>query len=186
MKKNFMYWAAGSAILVVIFGSIYGVGQYILRAGADDPQLQLAEDTAAQLNAGHPIDGISTQTVNIASSLAPFVVIYDNQGNPIAGSARLDGQIPKIPKGVLGHAKPQHRVTWQPRDDVRIAAVVQASDKGYVVAGRSLREVERRENTALALTAIGGLVSETGLTTLFAYREKRFRASGTGNKKKTA
>ncbi|MQC26609.1 MAG: hypothetical protein DWG76_04055 [Chloroflexi bacterium] len=35
-------------------------------------------------------------------------------------------------------------MTWAPEDGVRIASVVAAYDEGYVVAGRSLREVEAR------------------------------------------
>jgi hypothetical protein len=42
----------------------------------------------------------------------------------------------------------ENRVTWQPRGDVRIASVVVPLEDGYVMAGRSLRDVEQREAQA--------------------------------------
>ena len=61
-------------------------------------------------------------------------------------SAQLDGQIPELPKGVLDAARAngQNRVTWEPKEGVRIAAVVTRYDGGFVLSGRSLREVEKR------------------------------------------
>jgi len=43
-------------------------------------------------------------------------------------------------------------ITWAPRPDVREAAVIVADRNGYVLAGRSLRLVEQRED------ALGQLV----------------------------
>jgi hypothetical protein len=45
----------------------------------------------------------------------------------------------------------EDRVTWQPEAGVRIAAVIEGyggAAPGYVLAGRSLREVEIREDQA--------------------------------------
>jgi len=50
-------------------------------------------------------------------------------------------------------------VTWQPRGGVRIAAVVVKSQGGYVLAGRSLREVEKRETNALYQVMAGWLAT---------------------------
>ena len=44
-------------------------------------------------------------------------------------------------------------VTWQPREGVRVATVTARWGGGTVMAGRSLREVERREDQALLLVA---------------------------------
>ena len=49
-------------------------------------------------------------------------------------------------------------MTWQPRSGVRIAAVVVPWRGGTVLAGRSLRLVETREDEALLLAAGGWLV----------------------------
>ena len=100
--------------------------------------------------------------LDVAKTLAPFLVVYDASKRPIAGSATLDGELPVPPSGTFTGAiheiqfpqpapfmNGENRFTWQPRADVRIAAVVVPIDrctKGYVLAGRSLREVEVRED----------------------------------------
>jgi hypothetical protein len=48
-----------------------------------------------------------------------------------------------------------------PRSDTRIAAVIQhcgGDAPGFVLAGRSLREVDRRDYSLLAIVALGWLV----------------------------
>ena len=90
----------------------------------------------------------------MARSPAPFIIAYDDQGKPLASQARLNGGIPVLPAGVFDYVR-QHgeeRVSWQPilgtTRGVRIAAVVErigGAHPGFVLAGRSLREVEARE-----------------------------------------
>jgi len=55
-----------------------------------------------------------------------------------------------LPAGVLEYTRRrgQDRITWEPERGVRIAAVVvrhEGANAGFVLAGRSLREVEKRE-----------------------------------------
>jgi hypothetical protein len=78
-------------------------------------------------------------------------------GWPLASSGRLDGADPVPPQGVLDHATTDapNVVTWQPRQGVRIATVTARWARGTVMAGRSLREVERREDQVLLLVAAG-------------------------------
>lgn len=140
---------------------MYAVVQQDLREGANDPQIQMAEDAAAQLGAGQPVQAVvPRQTVDIATSLAPFMIVFDNNGNPIASSARLNGQIPAIPSGVFDSVRQngEDRITWQPQPEVRSAIVVtqfKGAQSGFVVAGRSLREVEIRESETLQLSLLG-------------------------------
>ena len=139
-------------------GTIYAVAQQQLRSGADSPQLQLAEDAARALNSGAaPTSVAGPTTVDIAQSLAPFVVVFDANGHPLASSGQLDGAPPGPPTGVLDAAvaKGSNRVTWQPRAGVRVATVTVPWRGGTVMAGRSLREVERLEDQALALVVAG-------------------------------
>jgi hypothetical protein len=98
-----------------------------------------------------------TKTVDIAQSLAPWVAIFDPGGQPLASRGQLDGAPPKPPKGVLDAAvaNGSNRVTWQPRAGVRMATVTVPWSGGTVMAGRSLREVERREDQALTLVVAG-------------------------------
>ena len=139
-------------------GTVYLVAQQGLRSGADSPQLQLAEDAARALDAGSsPASVTGPATVDIAQSLSPFIVVFDPAGKPLAWSGQLDGTAPTPPKGVLDHAVADapNRVTWQPREGVRIATVTARWGGGTVLAGRSLREVERLEDQTLRLVGLG-------------------------------
>lgn len=167
MKKNLIYWIAASTVVTIIFGTIYATGQYILRSGANDPQIQLAEDIATRLNNGASPGNQTSNKVDVAKSLSPFVIIYDKQGKELNGSVQLDGKTPELPKGVFSYANPQYTVTWEPKSGVRIAAVVRSTNNGYVLAGRNLREVENRENILLILVGIGWGVSEVVVTLAF-------------------
>ncbi len=161
IQNIFKYWLITAIVLCGICFLMYAVVQQDLREGANDPQIQMAEDAAAQLGAGQPVQAVvPRQTVDIATSLAPFMIVFDNNGNPIASSARLNGQIPAIPSGVFDSVRQngEDRITWQPQPEVRSAIVVtqfKGAQSGFVVAGRSLREVEIRESETLQLSLLG-------------------------------
>ena len=145
--------AAATAVLAVLS---YGNTQQALRQSADQPQVQLAQDAARQLDAGtDPATVVPATQVDVARSLAPFLIVYDSKGGVVASSGRLDGAVPPLPDGVLDAAKATpgrgDRITWQPADNVRIAAVVIPYGRGAVLAGRSLSEVEVEENRAFLL-----------------------------------
>ena len=145
------------AVILVIFGTIYIVVQQQLRMVANDPQIQLAEDGAALLASGTGPGSIATGNVIIGKSLAPFVIVYDKSGHVVAGNGYLDGRVPTIPFGVLQAAnnKQYNAVTWQPQDGIRIATVNVKAGDYYVLSGRSLAEVEAREQSALQGTMAG-------------------------------
>ena len=141
-------WLPFAVAITGLCGLVFLEMQQVIRQSANDPQIQMAEDAAARLAAGAAADAtVPRATVDIASSLAPFVIVYDAQDRVIASSATLDGATPRLPEGVLAAARQsgEDRVTWEPRAGVRIAAVVVPYHGGAVLAGRSLREVERRE-----------------------------------------
>ena len=98
---------------------------------------------ATVVPAGDPVD--------LARSLAPWVVVYDTDGRPLAGSGLLDGALPRLPEALfpLPRREGEHSVTWMPRRDVRMATVIVAvggEHGGFAASGRSLREVEVRES----------------------------------------
>jgi hypothetical protein len=76
------------------------------------------------------------------------MIIYDADGKVAASSVQLDGKTPSLPDGVLDSTRQlgENRITWQPRDGVRIASVIVSYPGGYVLAGRNMREVEVRES----------------------------------------
>ena len=138
-------------------GLVYGSVQQSLRMGANDPQIQMAEDAAIALNAGASMDSlVPTTRVELSTSLAPFIMVFDDSGNVLASTATLHGKVPVYPSGVLDYTR-QHgedRVTWQPENGVRMATVVVRYDQGFVLAGRSLREVEIRENNMEGISGV--------------------------------
>ena len=152
-----------------IAGTGYFISQQVLRMSANDPQIQLAEDAAQRLNSGENAARIAPdRKVDMAASLAPFVIVYDDSGRPVASSASLDGATPTPPRGVFEFVRSnrEESVTWQPRPDVRIASVVTRTADGLVVAGRNMREVEIREDRVLKLAALGWLAANLALTTI--------------------
>ena len=161
LKTIFKYWLLMAVVVTGLSGLIYAVVQQDLRQSADDPQIQLAEDTAAQLASGQSAQNVvPTEKVDIAKSLAPYIIVFDVNGNPIASSAQLDGQTPTIPSGVFDYVRQngEDRITWSPQSGVRSAIVVTqiaGPRSSFVLAGRSLREVEIREDNILQLVLLG-------------------------------
>jgi hypothetical protein len=160
-----------AAVATFATGLVYLEVQHDLRSGANEPQLQLAEDDAAALDAGaDPATLVAPRKVDLARSLAPFVVVFDQAGTVLATDGMLDGRDPVPPPGVLDSARRSspNTVTWQPRAGVRIAQATVAWSGGTVLAGRSLREVERRIDEAGALAAFAWLVGILGLAVVSA------------------
>jgi hypothetical protein len=157
----FISWLPIAAVVVVLSGVIYATAQQSVRTGADDPQLQIAGDLAAQLAGGaQPGPLLGPAKVDLATSLAPYAIVFDQSGAVLASTGVLDGATPVPPPGVLRAAR-DHRndLTWQPRNGVRSAIVVQpwrsGAQSGTVLVGRSLTEVEKREQTLLLLSGAG-------------------------------
>lgn len=136
------------------------IPQQVLRLGANDPQIAMAGDMAATLDQYGVTDGLrqgalltllgGSGKVDMAQSLSPFVIVYDDRGRTLASQAILDGITPVPPVGIFNYVRThkEDRISWQPRHDVRIAAVIQRVDgpqPGFVLAGRNMREVESRE-----------------------------------------
>jgi len=162
LKNIFRVWLP-IAIVVAAFCSLsYITVQQSQRQDANDPQIQMAEDAAAALNKGAASSSLlPRQTVDIATSLAPFIIVFDTNGNAVAASGLLDGQMPDYPIEVVVSTKGsgENRVTWQPKANVRIASVAIPFNNGYVVAGRNLREIEKRESQTEIFAGLTGLLA---------------------------
>ncbi len=148
-------------VITVVFGTVEVVTQQTLRQNANDPQIQLAQDAATQLNAGTSPTSIVQGKVDPSQSLAPFMIIYDASGRLVTSSGYIGGQVPAAPAGALTAAKGHDYrfVTWQPQTGVRIAAVTVAANHYFVLSGRSLKEVERNEDHVLQLSVMGWIAS---------------------------
>ncbi len=161
-------WLVAVVVITLILGIVYATAQQILRMSANDPQIQIAQDAAAALTNGESPDEILPYgEVDIATSLSPYIVIFDDSGKAITGSGVLHGELPSMPLGVLENARRygENRVTWQPEPSVRSATVITrygGDEPGYVMAGRSLREVESR------IDRLGQMIGLGWFFTLFA------------------
>ena len=113
----------------------------------------MTEDTAAALAKGGTPQSFAATPIDLAHSLAPFMIITDESGKSLVSLARFnDGQLVS-PKGTLDFVKEntEHSFTWQPAGGVRPATVVVHYDgkqPGFVIVGRSMHEIKKRE-TAL-------------------------------------
>ena len=166
IRKLLRLWLPMAVVWSLAAALVVGIEHQVIRLEANDPQVQLAEDTAQRLSGGADAKLLlPAASVDIARSLAPFVAIYDADEKPLASTGSLDGAPPKLPAGVLAHALREggHRLSWQPRPGVRQALViVPVKGGGYVVAGRSLREAEQRKRQVLHLSLLlwaGGLLA---------------------------
>jgi hypothetical protein len=155
LRRAAVVWVPLAVALTGVCGLVYVSVQQDLRQGANDPQIQMAEDAAASLEAGASAASVVPNTsVELATSLQTYLMVFDQSAHLVASSATLHGQPPPFPPSVLTNARGQDRITWQPEPGVRGAVVVQPWRGGFVVAGRSLRMVEERENTALLITGL--------------------------------
>ncbi len=166
----FRRWLPIAALTTITCMLVYLEVQQSIRSAANDPQIQMAEDAVAALERGDAIEKIvPAARVEMERSLAPFLIIYDENRKTIAGSGTLRGLSPAPPTGVFEFVKAngEERVTWQPERGVRIASVVfrtTAKPAAWVLAGRNMREIEKRE--AYAQNVAAGALAATLCVTL--------------------
>ncbi|HVZ58299.1 MAG TPA: hypothetical protein VG935_00895 [Patescibacteria group bacterium] len=152
-------------LITCLTGLIYLVAQQNLRLTANDPQIQMAEDTAAKLTTDQDtVQVTSLPRIDMRQSLAPFIITFDATGKVVSSSGEIAGQVPTPPQGVFAYAKEheEDRFTWEPQTGVRIAAVVRQYNgrtSGYVLAGRSLEEVEKREDILFQQVGLAWVVT---------------------------
>ncbi|MEK7095506.1 MAG: hypothetical protein AAB917_02495 [Patescibacteria group bacterium] len=172
MKQPFLsLFIHHALVLTIIFGTIYAIVQQNYRMSANDPQIQIAEDAVNDIIK----QGISfrtlvgTTTKDIGETIAPFMVIYDDEERALAWSGTIDGKPPVLPDGVLDYTREygENRITWQPYSkvygDIRIAAIIEhyekGNEEGFVLVGRSLREIEEREYQLMLFVSAGWILS---------------------------
>ena len=91
-------------------------------------------------------------------------MIYNATSTLIGSSALLNGKNPSFPTLVFNYVRThgQWRQTWQPAPGVREAVVVapySGTSSGFLVVGRSLKEIEIRENQTLLLSGLAGIIA---------------------------
>ncbi len=175
LLRAIIYWFPVAFAVSVLAALIYGAVQQNYRQSANDPQIQMAEDAAAHLEAGQqPQAIVGAAKIDISRSLSPFLIVYDDAAQPVASSATLNGQTPLLPSGVFQNVRQsgEERLSWQPQDGVRSAAVVLhygGAHPGFVLAGRSLREVENRESQLTTMVGAAWAVALVGSLLLLVF-----------------
>jgi hypothetical protein len=174
MKAALKTWLPLAVLATFLVGIAFGVGQQVLRQSANDPQIQLAEDWANQIESSTNPQQLNLGAfIDPAHSLAPYGIIYDQDGNIIGSSVSAPSTM-KQPDGVFDRvdATVDHEVrfTWQPASGDRYAVVIKRAtiqDKlYYVLAGRNLREVEARNNKLMWMVAMGWAITIAALLVL--------------------
>jgi hypothetical protein len=174
--RSFTLWLPLVVATTGIFSFAYLATQQNYRQSLNDPQIQMAEDAAVSLAADYiPANVVlrGVPLIDMATSLASWIVVCDVSGVPLESSAVLDGAPPHLPaelfdtstwnsrKTFSAPSGSETRVTWQPREGVRQAVVLVSFHTprgvGYVAVGRSMRVVEDRiiNLTHLAVVAWG-------------------------------
>lgn len=166
LSAAFVNWLPFGVIIVIFSGLVYAAVQQNYRQSANDPQIQIARDLVTAIEQGQPADQIVPPQgdTELSKTLSPFVMIYSASSTLVGSSAVLDGKLPSFPSSVLGYVKihGEDRLTWQPRPGVREAVVVKAfsgQQSGFVVVGRSLAEIEIRENRTCLMAALAGILA---------------------------
>jgi hypothetical protein len=176
-----LQWLPFAVLATLMCGLIYGTVQQAYRQGANDPQVQIALDVARALENGAPPEVLvpaESGVVDMQQSLAPYIIIYNADLQPIAGVARLHDTIPTPPAGVFDHAKAngENRITWEPEPGVRSAIVLRSyggEKPGFVLIGRSLSEIENRTQQMFIVVIIGWIISLVvllGISALVNYK----------------
>ncbi|MBU6323166.1 MAG: hypothetical protein KGI41_00995 [Patescibacteria group bacterium] len=157
--------------------------QQVYRQSLNDPQVEMAEDAAAYLAKDYAPAALFTRgaaPVDISTSLAPWLAVYDASGTPLESDGVYQGAPPRLPQGVFDTSKwnariighhmnnapaNENRFSWQTASGVREAVVLVAftdanGNPAYVAAGRNMREAENREAAvqALGFAALGAIL----------------------------
>lgn len=182
-QKLLVLWLIIMFLVTFTSSLVYLVAQQSLRLGANEQPVRLATDTAIKLEKGQSAEqAVSTEKVNLSKSLSPFVMVFDSNKNLLSSSGIMDNGIPAYPKGVLDlvSQKGEDRVTWQPQTGLRYATVAIKTNNGYIVAGRSLREVEKLIDEIGRLVLLAwlacALFSAVGLLIIYTFLKKVLKA----------
>lgn len=155
--------------ITIIFGTIYITGQQILRLSANFQSAQIANQIAESLNRNGSISDATKfypSAVELATSYAPAIFVYDTNNNLLATNATLDSKQAALPDGVLTYTQKYGKdsISWQPRAGVREALVTTTYNKGIVAVGVSLYNVEKVIDTLGLLVLFGYILCLAGYT----------------------
>lgn len=165
--RSAILWLLGCFLVTLFCGLVFTSAQQVLRLSANDPQIQIAQDVANSLSSGKKAtDVVPKEKINASQSLSPFVIIFDKSGKIVESNVAIQNGASAPPQGVFNFDEDyttkdlinlrkdleretegkinEKTFTWQPASGVRLASVLVKYENGFVLVGRSLREVEIR------------------------------------------
>lgn len=176
LSRIVISWFPLAVATTLICGLIYIVAQQNYRQSLNDPQIELAENAALEIEQGASVGSVvPQQKVNIAQSLTPWLAVYSASGTLLSWSGTLNGAPLTMPEGVFDTSTwhksaedffpvyvpaNEDRFTWQPQNGVRQAVVLVQTNGGiFVASGRNMREIENRIGTLTLMVGIGWIVT---------------------------
>jgi ABC-type nickel/cobalt efflux system permease component RcnA len=158
----FGLWLPLALSLTLITGFAFLAVQQNYRMSANDPQVQITHDAMQDLSQVPDLNQLAGafNKIDISKVYNSFIVVYDEKGKPVAGNGYLNDQLPSLPANTLATTKNkgETRFTWQPNKSLRFAAVVtyfKGQQSGFIMAGRSLAETEKR----IKMTGLAALIA---------------------------
>lgn len=179
MKKALLKFLPFVYLITVFCLLTFITAQQLLLQNANDPQIQISEDVAAQIEGGQDPKGIAELSkINMAKSLSPFVIVFGADKKVIANESELNGSEVLPPAGTLDGAekKGSNRFSWEPEKGTRIAAVITKYKDGYVLAGRNMREIEKRINLIGLLIAAAWFMITVGMLAVVLLKQRLKKA----------
>lgn len=167
-QRVFVSWLPVAIAVTLSLGTVYAAVQQNYRQTANDPQIQIAEDISEIMVSGLSSEQLanSLPRVDVSSSLSTFVIIFDANGKMQFSSGLIASSAPVLPEGVLDSTKSlgTNKITWQLPTGERFAAVIKhwngsSGQSGYVLAARSLREIEEREFQLEIIVGVGWIIT---------------------------
>lgn len=165
-KPYFRNWLAIAGSVTLVLLTAYVFIQQSTRASAVTAPRALNQELKTKLDGGiSPVDLVAADKIAIDKNYNTFVIITDSSNHVLASSATLDNQTPLPPAGVFSYtaAHGSDTVSWQPKSGVRAAIYVSSygdsDNKGFVIAGRSLKPYEDQVNLYTKLVIVAWLAS---------------------------
>lgn len=171
-KRPIFFYTVTVGLSLTVLGVVGTLKvRQVIRRGANQPQIEMAHFYASEIGDGAaPDDSIPPGYVDPERNLEPFVAFYDDEGKAVASTGFIDQSIPIPPPSIFEHVRKEgsYTFTWEPRPDVRIAAVaerVTGSHNGMVLTGRSLRLIQGDERSLYGIAFVSWLILMTLLIT---------------------
>lgn len=167
MHSAFIAWLPIAVAILVFGGLLFFSMQQNYKLNANDPQAQIAQELITGATQGQDPATLVPPigSTELGSSLAPFLFVANATGTVVGSSIIVDGKNPVIAESLLAYAKlkGENKLTWEPKKGVRAALVVMPytseADSGFVIVGRSLKEVDSRIKAQGIIIALGTLLA---------------------------